>query len=107
MLPACSWTRKAEAGGSLAMATTLSFQGVTTGLQTDSLIKAIIARDSGGVERLQDRQALNIKRSAALASMRSGMTNMTLRMARLFDSFANRSVTSTDSTGTFATATAT
>ncbi len=89
------------------MATTLSFQGVTTGLQTDNLIKAIIARDSGGVERLQGRQALNTKRSAALASMRSGMTNITLSMARLFDSFANRAVTSTDSTGTFATATAT
>jgi len=89
------------------MATTMSFQGVTTGLQTDNLIKAIIARDSGGVERLQGRQALNVKRSAALASMRSGMTNITVSMAKLFDSFANRAVTSSDSTGAFATATAT
>lgn len=89
------------------MASALSFQGVTTGLQTDSLINAIISRDSGALERLQDRQAMNTKRSTALASMRTGMTNVTLSMARLFDSFANRSVTSTDSTNTFATATAT
>ncbi len=89
------------------MASTLSFQGVTTGLQTDSLINAIISRDSGGLERLQSRQAMNTKRSAALASMRTGMTNVTLSMARLFDSFANRSVSSTDSTNAFATATAT
>jgi len=88
------------------MASTISFQGVTTGLQTDSLISAIMSRESLGVERLQARQALNTKRSTALNAMRTGMNTLATSMAKLYDSFANRTVTSSDANGTYATATA-
>ncbi len=89
------------------MASTLSFQGVTTGLQTDALIKAIIEQDGLPVQRLKDRQTLNTKRSAALNSMRTSMAALTTSMAALYDKLASRAVSSTDSNGIFATATAT
>jgi len=84
----------------------ISFQGVTTGLQTDALIKAIMQQEGLGVQRLKDRQALNTRRSTALNSLRTGMNTLSTSMAKLYDSFASRTVSSTDANGTYATATA-
>jgi len=89
------------------MATTsLSFQGITSGLQTDTLISAIIAQDGLGVQRLRDKQTANTARSTALATLRTGMTSLSTSLAALYDSFGSQSVTSTDTDGTYATATA-
>ncbi|HOX53196.1 MAG TPA: flagellar cap protein FliD N-terminal domain-containing protein, partial [Fibrobacteria bacterium] len=79
---------------------------MTTGLQTDSLIKAIMAQDALPVERLKDRQILNTKRSAALNSMRTSMTSLTVGMASLYDKLSSKAVSSTDPDGKFVTATA-
>jgi flagellar hook-associated protein 2 len=88
------------------MASSLSFQGVTTGLQTDALISAIMQQEGQGVQRLKDRQTQNTKRSTALESLVTGMNSLTISMAQLYDSFNSRAVTSTDADSTFVTATA-
>lgn len=88
------------------MASSLSFQGVTTGLQTDSLIKAIMQQEGLPVQRLKERYNANTQRSAALNSMRTGMSSLATSMAQLLDKFSARTVSSTDSNGTYATATA-
>ena len=85
----------------------VSFQGVTSGLQTDSLISAIMAQESLGVQRLQDKQTQNTNRSAALNTMRTQLESLTVSMASLYDSFNKRTVTSTDADSTYVTATAT
>jgi flagellar hook-associated protein 2 len=89
------------------MASSLSFQGVTSGLQTDALIQAIMERDGLPVQRLKDRQTLNTQRSAALNSMRLSMSSLSVSMAAFYDKLNARAVSSTDSNATFVTATAT
>ncbi|HLP31635.1 MAG TPA: flagellar filament capping protein FliD [Geothrix sp.] len=89
------------------MASSLSFQGVTSGLQTDALIQAIMERDGLPVQRLKDRQTLNTQRSAALNSMRLSMSSLSVSMAAFYDKLNARTVSSTDSNATFVTATAT
>jgi len=85
----------------------ISFQGVTSGLQTDQLVAAIINSEGQPLQRLKDRQSLNTQRSAALKTMASNMTALGTSFAALQDAFNSRSVTSTDSNDTYATATAT
>jgi len=89
------------------MASSLSFQGITSGLQTDALIQAIIERDGLPVQRLKDKQALNTQRSAALNSMRLSMSSLSVSMAALYDKMNARTVASTDSNSTYVTASAT
>lgn len=89
------------------MASTLSFQGITSGLQTDSLVDAIIQQDGQPLQRLKDRQALNTQRAAALKSLRSSMTTLSIGVASLYDGLAARTVTSTDANQSFVSATAT
>lgn len=88
------------------MTSTLSFQGVSTGLQTDSLISAIMAQDSMAMDRLKARQTHNTERSTALESLRTSLTSLTTSMASFYDKLAVQSVTSTDSTNTYVTASA-
>lgn len=85
---------------------TLSFQGVTSGLQTDALIKAIMNQESLPLDRLKNRQSLNTQRSSALNAMRTSLTSLTLSMAALYDKLASKSVSSTDANNTFVSATA-
>ena len=86
---------------------TISFQGVTSGLQTDQLVAAIINSEGQPLQRLKDRQSLNTQRSAALKAMASNMTSLSTSFAALEDAFNSRSVTSTDSDNKYVTATAT
>jgi flagellar hook-associated protein 2 len=88
------------------MASGLSFQGITTGLQTDALVQAIIQQEGQPVQRLKDRQTQNTQRSAALNSMRTGLTSLTVSMAALYDKLDAKTVSSTDANGTYVTATA-
>ncbi len=84
----------------------MSFQGLTTGLQTDALITAILAQEGTGVAALQARQARNKLRTTALTAMNSSMNNLMVSLAALKDKFNARTVTSTDADGTNVTATA-
>lgn len=89
------------------MASTLSFQGITSGLQTDALVDAIIQQDGQPLQRLKDRQTLNTQRAAALRSMRTSMMTLSVGVASLYDGLAARTVTSTDSNQSYVSATAT
>lgn len=88
------------------MASPISFQGVTTGLQTDALVNAIMDQEGLAVQRLKDRQTLNTQRSTALQAMESGMVSLSTSIAKLYDGFNSRAVSSTDVNNTFVTATA-
>ena len=85
----------------------ISFQGVTSGLQTDQLVAAIIASDGQAVQRLKDKQTFNTQRATALQTMSSDMTSLSTALAALEDGFNARSITSTDSNNTYVTASAT
>ncbi len=89
------------------MTSALSFQGVTSGLQTDKLVAAIISADSGAMDRLKARKTTNTARSTALNSMRTGLSDLTLSMAKVYDALNAKAVSSTDADNTYATATAT
>lgn len=89
------------------MASTLSFQGITSGLQTDALVDAIIQQDGQPLQRLKDRQALNLRRAAALRSLRTSMTTLSIGVGSLYDGLSARAVTSTDPNQTYVSATAT
>lgn len=89
------------------MAPPISFQGLSTGLQTDQLVNAILQQEGLPLQRLQDRQTHNNKRLAALQSIKSNMTALSTSLATLGStSFDARTVTSTDTNGTYVTATA-
>ena len=84
----------------------ISFQGVTTGLQTDALVNAIMDQEGRVVQRLKDRQTLNTQRSTALQAMESGMATLSTSLAKLYDGFNGRAVSSTDANGVYVSATA-
>jgi flagellar hook-associated protein 2 len=88
------------------MASPISFQGLSTGLQTDALISAILTQEGKSVEGLQARQTRNAAKTAALTSMKSGMNALIVSLAALQDKLAARTVTSTDANNTNVTATA-
>lgn len=92
------------------MATTnsaLSFQGLSSGIQTDALVSAILSQEGAGVRALQARQDRIKATATALTSMKSSMNTLGLSLSALKDKFDARLVTSTDANGTNVTATAT
>lgn len=91
------------------MATTnsaISFQGMSSGLQTDALVNAIIAQEGKKVEALTARQTRNATKTTALNSMKSGMSSLYISLAALQDKLNSRIVTSTDINNTNVTASA-
>ena len=89
------------------MASSLSFQGISTGLQTDQLVEAILSQESQPLQRLQDRQSRNNQRLAVLQSFKSSLTALSTSFASLGGtSFNARTVSSTDTTNTYATVSA-
>lgn len=89
------------------MASPISFQGVSTGIQTDALVEAILAQEGRGVDALKARQSRNKLRTTALNSIKSNMNSLFLSLVSMQDKFNARTVTSTDTNNTYATATAT
>ena len=85
----------------------VSFQGLSSGIQTDALVSAILAQEGQGLTRLQTRQTANTARSAALSSMKTSMNSLLTSLAVLKDKFNLQTVTSTDTNNTNVTATAT
>ncbi len=89
------------------MSTPLSFQGLSTGLQTDALVNAILQQEGAPVQRMQAQQAQNQQRIGALQSLQSNLTSLSSSLATLTGtSFGQQTVTSSDSTNAYVTATA-
>lgn len=89
------------------MASPISFQGLSSGIQTDALVSAILAQEGRGVDALKARQDRNKLRATALNSLKSNMTSLSLSLASLQDKFNARTVTSNDPNNAYVTATAT
>jgi len=85
----------------------LSFQGLSTGIQTDALVSAILAQDGVGVVRMQTQETQNNATSTALTQLRTQANTLMVSLAALQDTFNARTVTSTDANNTYVTATAT
>lgn len=86
---------------------TISSTGVASGIDWNSLISAILQQEGQPVQRLQDQQAANNNRIQALQAMQSSMTALSSSLATLGGtSFDARTVTSSDTTNTYVTATA-
>ncbi len=91
------------------MATTnsaLSFQGLSTGLQTDALVNAILAQESKSLQGFEARQTRNNAKTTALNSMKASMNTLSISLAALQDKLNARTVTSTDANNAYVTATA-
>lgn len=89
------------------MASPISFQGLSSGLQTDALVDAIIAQAGKRVEALTARKTRNAAKTTALNSMKAGMSTLYVSLATLQDKLNARIVTSTDANNVNVTATAT
>ena len=84
-----------------------SISGLSTGIDTNSLIGAIIAQKGTSLARLQARKDLNDKKTAALTAMGTSLSSLSFSLYALQDKFSSRTVTSTDTNNTNVTATAT
>lgn len=91
------------------MATTnsaLSFQGLSSGIQTDALVNAILAQEGTRLKAFQARQTQNQAKTSSLTSMGSALTALSMSLSSLKDKLNARAVTSSDSTGAYVSATA-
>lgn len=84
----------------------ISFQGLSTGIQTDALVSAILAQEGQGLAALKARQTRNNNKTSALTAMQTSMNSLFVSMASLQDKFNARTVTSTDTNNSYVTATA-
>ena len=85
---------------------TNSLSGISSGIDTNALINAIVAMKSGNMNRLQAQKDQNDKKATALQAMRTSLQSLSLSLVVLFDKLNNRTVTSTDTTNTNVLATA-
>jgi len=91
------------------MTSALSFQGISSGVQTDALVSAIMAQDSLPLVRLQNQQAQNTSRSAALNTLQTDMTKLSTSLQTLqlsASGFDARTVSSSDTSSTYVSGTA-
>ena len=91
------------------MSAGISFQGISSGVQTDALVSAIMAQDSLPLVRLQNTQNINNNRTTALNTLQTDMTNLASSLQTLQftgSGFDARTVSSTDTTSTYVSATA-
>lgn len=64
----------------------ISFQGITSGLQTDQLVNAIMSVEGQWVQRLRDKQTLNTQKSDAFKNLRNGMSDLAISFGTMMDS---------------------
>jgi flagellar hook-associated protein 2 len=95
----------------MSSTTSISFQGIASGVQTDALVSAIMAQDSLPLDNLQATQTENNNESSALTTLQTDMTSLATSLQTLqFSSsgFNARTVTSSDTgTSVYVTGTAT
>ena len=84
-----------------------NFAGIASGINTTALIQAEISQASLPMQQLQARQTANTARSTAYTNLASQMTALSSAISDLNQNgLAARTVTSTDTTNTYVTATA-
>lgn len=89
------------------MASAVSFQGLSTNLQTDKLVDAIIQQEGAPIQRMQDRKSLGAQRASFVRTIKANLYALNTSISNLSTvGFLARTVTSSDSTGTYASATA-
>lgn len=91
----------------MATSSPLSFQGLSSGIQTDALIEAILAQEGRTLRTVKSRQEMNKARTSALTAMKSSLNSLSLSLASLKDKLNARTVTSTDANNAYVSATAT
>jgi flagellar hook-associated protein 2 len=85
----------------------ISFQGISSGIQTSQLVQATISQASLPLQQLQAQQTANTSRSTALTALEGQMTTLSGDIATLNSSgFTARSVSSSDPDNSYITATA-
>ena len=90
----------------MATTSSTSISGVASGVDTTSLINALVAQKGTNLTRLQARKDLNDKKTTALTELRTSLMGLNLSLAVIKDKFNSRTVTSTDINNTNVTATA-
>ena len=85
----------------------LSFQGLSTNLPTDQLVAAVINQESQPMVRMQTQQTTNNSTTIALQTLSADMTSLSASLDSLQSGFSGNTVSSTDSTNAFVSATAT
>lgn len=89
------------------MASAVSFTGLSTGLDTDSLVNAIMEQAQQPLVRLQTKQTNNTKREELLKTLRTQLNDLSSSITSLNTiSFQARKVTNSDSTNQYVSASA-
>ncbi len=89
------------------MASAISFQGLSSGLQTDALVNAIIQQEGQPLQRLQAKVNLNAQRASTLQGIVSNLRTLGTSLSTLqYSSFYKNAVDTTDANGAYVTATA-
>jgi len=89
------------------VASAISFQGLSTNLQTDKLVEAIIQQEGAPIQRMQERQTLGNQRASFVRTIKANLYALNTSIANLTtQAFQARTVSSSDSNGTYASATA-
>lgn len=90
------------------MASLINFSGLSTGINSSSLIEALMQQASQPLNRMQDKQLLNTKRSTLLSTLSVNLLSLSTSVNTLNSTaFQTQRVTSSDSNGTYASASAT
>lgn len=85
----------------------VSFQGLSSGLQTDSLVDALMEQASQPLYRLQAKQSLNKERASLVRTISADLTALNTDISNLNGSgFTANTVSSSDSNSTYVSATA-
>lgn len=89
------------------MATGVSFSGISTGLNTDALISAVIESESQGLYRLQKTQSRNTQKSSVLQQIKTAVSSLGISMNTLNNTKVyNQTVSNSDTDGKYASVTA-
>jgi flagellar hook-associated protein 2 len=88
------------------MSNGVSFAGLSTGLQTDSLISAIMSQSSQPLYKLQNEQSNNSRKTSVLQSIKTAVSSLGIAMNTLNNSqMATQTVSNSDKDGKYASAT--
>jgi flagellar hook-associated protein 2 len=82
----------------------VSFQGVTSGLQTDALVNAALQQASGTLNTMQAQVTAANSRTTALTTIQGEMENLGSALDTLNNGFDARTVASSDPDNTYVTA---
>ena len=86
----------------------VKFSGLATNINTEALIQAIINQESQPMVRMQNQQATNTTKIAALTTLGADLTSLNASLDNLvLGGFQANKVTSSDSTNQYVSATAT